>query len=117
VADVVTREAYSHEVSSAGFWPGGGPGIEPLFYAYAYPEPSGFKDRPVAPAGASYSPDLREFVLPYDALRSEPDPDAALLAFLQTTYEAEADLAGWDRTSLERPTPAVRRTGSALRSS
>ncbi len=117
VADVVTREAYSHEVSSAGFWPGGGPGIEPLFYAYAYPEPSGFKDRPVAPAGASYSPELREFVLPYEALRSAPDPDAALLAFLQTTYEAAADLAGWDRASLERPAPAVPRTADAVRSS
>ncbi len=102
VADFVTREAYSHEVSSAGFWPGGGPGIEPLFYAYAYPEPAGFKDHPIHPEEASYSPDMGEFVFPYEAMRRSGDADAALLAFLQSTYEAAAVHAHWDRESLER---------------
>ena len=103
VADSVTREAYSHEVSSAGFWPGGPEGTDALFYSYAYPEPEGFKDYPVRPVGAFYSGDLREFVLPYEALRASADPDAALLDFLQSTYEAAAELARWDRSSLERP--------------
>jgi hypothetical protein len=106
VPDFVTREAYSHEVSSCGFWPGGGPGIEPLFYAYAYPEPKGFKDHPVGPQGALYSPGMSEFVLPYESVRRASDPDAALLTFLESTYEAAADLASWDRVSLERPTLA-----------
>jgi hypothetical protein len=101
--DTVTREAYSHEVSSAGFWPGG-PGIEePCFYSYAYPTPSGFAEAPVAPTGARFEPKLGEFVLPYEAVRSERDPDAFLLAFLQSTYEAAANLAHWDRASLECP--------------
>jgi hypothetical protein len=103
VPDSVTVEAYSHEVSSAGFWPGGGPGIEALFYAYAYPEPPGFKETAVRPSGASYSPEMGEFVLPYETLRGLPDPDAALLEFFETTYEAAADAARWDRASLERP--------------
>lgn len=102
VADFVTREAYSHEVSSCGFWPGGGPIGEPVFYAYAYPEPAGFKDFPVQPAEAFYSPDLREFLLPYEAIRNAKSPDQALLAFLQSTYEAAADLGKWDRVNLER---------------
>jgi hypothetical protein len=99
--DAVAREAYSHEVSSAGFWPGG-PGKEAaVFYAYAYPEPPGFPDAPVAPSAARYDNDLHEFTLPYEAVRTAPDPDAALLAFLTTTYAAAADLAGWDRAALE----------------
>jgi len=100
--DAVTREAYSHEVSSAGFWPGGGPIAYPVFYSYAYPEPPGFADAPVKPAEAFYSGDLREFMLPYDAVRTAPSPDDTLLAFLQSTYEAAADLGRWDRERLER---------------
>ena len=102
VADVITLEGYSHEVSSAGFWPGGGPLPTPIFYAYAYPEPPGFRDAPVRPDAAYYSADLGEFVLPYDAVRTAGDPDAALLDFLQSTYEAAADRANWDRAALER---------------
>ena len=103
LGDWVVREAYSHEVSSAGFWPGA-PGVsEPIFYSYAYPEPAGFREARVEPDGASYSDQLREFVLPYAAVRAAPDPEAALLAFLQTTYAAAADMAEWDRGTLERP--------------
>ncbi len=99
--DAVVREAYSHEVCSAGFWPGGG-GVEtPSFYAYAYPAPAGFASARVAPAAARFDPTLGEFLLPYDAVRAAPDPDAALLAFLQSTYDAAADLAAWDRAALE----------------
>jgi uncharacterized protein DUF5996 len=98
--DRVTRDAYSHEVSSAGFWPGA-PGIEPFFYSYAYPEPPGYADYPIEPATAAYKKDFGEFLLPYEAMRSAPDPDAALLQFLQTTYEAAANKANWDRASLE----------------
>ena len=101
--DAVTREAYSHEVSSAGFWPGGGSVPYPAFYSYAYPEPPGFPDAPVRPAAAFYHAELREFLLPYDAVRESPSPDETLLDFLQTTYEAAADLGGWDRARLERP--------------
>ncbi|HET9315444.1 MAG TPA: DUF5996 family protein [Vicinamibacteria bacterium] len=100
--DRVTREAYSHEVSSAGFWPGGGPLSHPVFYSYAYPEPPGFPDATVRPREASWSPDLREFLLPYDVVRVAEDPDAVLLEFLQSTYEAAATLAKWDREALER---------------
>jgi hypothetical protein len=100
--DWVAREAYSHEVSSAGFWPGGG-GVEyPSFYSYAYPAPDGFAKAPVSPAGAFYSDALGEFLLPYDEVRRATSPDDALLEFLQTTYEAAADLAGWNRSALER---------------
>jgi hypothetical protein len=99
--DEVTREAYSHEVSSAGFWPGGGAVDFPAFYSYAYPEPDGFKDAPVEPDAAYYDEAPGEFVLPYDAVRRAPDPEAALMAFLETTYRASADLAGWDRAALE----------------
>ncbi len=102
VADSVTREAYSHEVSSAGFWPGGGALPEPIFYSYAYPEPEGFKDARARPERAYYNTDFKEFVLPYEAVRTAGDPDASLLNFLQDTYEAAADLAAWDRASLER---------------
>jgi hypothetical protein len=100
--DWVAREAYSHEVSSAGFWPGGGAIEHPAFYSYAYPAPAGFAGARVEPAGAFYSAALGEFILPYDAVRSAASPDEALLAFLQSTYEAAADLAGWPRTALER---------------
>lgn len=101
MADWVTREAYSHEVSSCGFWPGGGTVAEPIFYAYAYPESEGFRDYQIQPSAAFYSSDLKEFVLPYAALQQAIDPDAMLLAFLQSTYEAAADLAHWDRAALE----------------
>lgn len=102
VADSVTREAYSHEVSSAGFWPGGGPVPYPVFYSYAYPAPSGFADRPIRPDAATFNTDLGEFVLPYDAMRQSASPEAALMEFLQSTYEAAAECAGWDRAALER---------------
>lgn len=101
--DWVTREAYSHEVSSCGFWPGGGAVAYPAFYSYAYPEPAGFSSARVEPAEAFYSSELREFIVPYDAIRKASSPDDTLLAFLQTTYEAAATLAAWDRASLERP--------------
>ena len=100
--DVVAREAYSHEVSSCGFWPGGGPVPYPVFYSYAYPAPEGFKDAPVKPSGAFYSTDLGEFLLPYDEVRKAGQPDEMLLDFLQSTYEAAANLAKWDRHALER---------------
>ena len=100
--DRITREAYSHEVSSCGFWPGGGPIPYAVFYSYAYPEPTGFAEARVAPEAAFYSRDLREFILPYDAVRESASPDDTLLTFLQSTYEAAADLAKWDRASLER---------------
>jgi len=106
VADSITREAYSHEVSSAGFWPGGPTLPEPIFYSYAYPEPEGFKDAPARPAGAYYNTDFREFVLPYEAVRASEDPDRDLSRFLQDTYEAAANLADWDRASLERAAAA-----------
>ncbi len=103
VADAVMREAYSHEVSSAGFWPGGN-GIDyPAFYSYAYPVTADFSKSPVRPAEAFFSASLGEFLLPYDAVRTASDPDAALLAFLQSTYEAAAQSAHWDRAALERP--------------
>lgn len=98
--DRVTRDAYSHEVSSCGFWPGG-LGIDAMFYSYAYPEPPGFANYPIAPAAAGYHPQLGEFMFPYEAMRQSPDPDAALLEFLQSTYEAAANLGKWDRAALE----------------
>ena len=104
LADWVTREAYSHEVSSAGFWPGGGEVPYPAFYAYAYPEPAGFAESRVAPKGAFYSPTMHEFILPYDLVRQSQSPDDAILAFLQSTYEAAANSAAWDRASLEQLT-------------
>jgi len=99
--DSVAREAYSHEVSSAGFWPGGGAIDYPAFYSYAYPAPEGFAAARVAPSDAFFSKELGEFILPYDAVRSAREPEAALLAFLQSTYVAAADLAKWDRAALE----------------
>lgn len=104
LADWVMREAYSDELSSAGFWPGTGLG-EPAFYAYAYPEPPGFADAPVQPDAAYYHVGLGEFVLPYEAVRTAEDPDRAVLDFLQSTYEAAADGAEWDRAALERHLP------------
>ncbi len=97
----VMVEAYSHEVSSCGFWPGAGLG-KPAFYAYAYPEPEGFRDHPVQPAKASYNRDFGEFILPYDAVRTARSPDKDLLSFFESTYEAAAILGNWDRASLER---------------
>ena len=95
----VMREGYSHELASFGFWPGGG--AEGAFYAYAYPEPPGYADRPAGPPGAGYDHAVREFLLPYEAVAAAADPDAALTDFLRATYEAAADLADWDRPSLE----------------
>ena len=99
--DAVAREAYSHEVSSAGFWPGGGVIPYPAFYAYAYPEPPGFQRARVAPEAAFYSAELGEFILPYEAVRGAPDPAATLMGFLQSTYEAAAIGGAWDRAALE----------------
>ncbi len=100
--DWVAREAYSHEVSSCGFWAGGGPVPHAAFYSYAYPEPAGFAQAKVRPAAAFYSADLREFLLPYDTVREAAVPDQTLLEFLQSTYEAAAIAAKWDRAALER---------------
>jgi hypothetical protein len=100
--DQITREAYSHEVSSCGFWPGTPPVGYPAFYAYAYPEPPGFAAAPLRPDGAFYSSDFREFILPYDRVRESATPDQTLLQFLQSTYEAAANLGKWDRAALER---------------
>ena len=99
--DVVAQEAYSHEVSSAGFWPGGGAIDYPAFYSYAYPAPEGFATARVRPDAAFFNEALGEFMLPYDAVRTAADPDSALLDFLQSTYEAAADGAKWDRAALE----------------
>ena len=99
--NAVAQEAYSHEVSSAGFWPGS-VGVEyPAFYSYAYPEPPGFSSAPVRPKEAFYSGDLREYILPYDVLRLAPDPDRLLMGFLMSTYEAAAVAGKWDRAALE----------------
>ena len=101
-ADFVTREAYSHEVSSAGFWAGGGDIPGPAFYSYASPEPAGFAERKVNPAAAYYHPVMKEFLLMYDDVRVAESPKTALLEFLQSTYDAAADLGKWDRKALER---------------
>ena len=98
--DRVTRDAYSHEVSSCGFWPGG-PGAEAFFYSYAYPEPKGYAQYAIGPAQAGFNAQFGEFLLPYEAVRTAADPDTMLLEFLQTTYEAAANCAGWDRAALE----------------
>jgi len=99
--DSVVREAYSHEVSSAGFWPGNDAFPQAAFYSYAYPEPAGFRERPVRPAAAGFSAQLGEFILPYEAVRQSSSPDHDLLEFLQSTYEAAAETAKWDRDALE----------------
>ena len=101
-AHFVMVEAYSHELSSCGFWPGGGLVDEPSFYAYAYPEPQRFRDYPIQPSGAFYHTEMGEFLLPYDVVRTARSPDKTLLSFLQSTYEAEATSARWDRRVLER---------------
>jgi hypothetical protein len=101
-ADRVTKEAYSHEVISHGFWPGSGAIQEPAFYAYAAPEPKGFKDAIVRPAAAFYSADFSEFILPYEAVRASASPESELTAFLESTYNAGAGLGKWDRANLER---------------
>jgi Family of unknown function (DUF5996) len=98
-ADWVMVEGYSHELCSAGFWPGGGE--EGAFYSYAYPEPDGYRDQPVRPDGAAHHPEAGQFLLPYEAVRRAPDPDAMLLEFLQSTYEAAAVCGAWDRAALE----------------
>jgi hypothetical protein len=118
VADWVMQEAYSHEVSSCGFWPGGEPLPEPVFYAYGYPEPDGFARARVRPAAARYHEVLREFVLPYEAVRAAAQPAADVLAFCESTYEAAAELGRWDRAALERrsagsPAQAGARTAGA----
>ena len=100
--DHVTREAYSHEVSSCGFWAGTPPIDYPAYYSYAYPPPPGFADAKVRPEGAFYSKDFGEFILPYARVRESATPDATLLEFFQSTYEAAANLGGWDRAALER---------------
>jgi hypothetical protein len=102
-ADLITREAYSHEVISAGFWPGNGGFGAPAFYAYASPEPVGLRDEPIRPTEAFYSSELKEFILKYEDVRSTKSPDQAILDFLQSSYEAAAKLGAWDRASLERP--------------
>lgn len=104
LADRVTRESYSHECISAGWWPGsiGGAIAEPAFYAYAYPEPAGCPDAKIRPRAARYEMAMREWILPYEAVRAAQDPDALLLDFLQSTYEAAAGLGAWDRAALER---------------
>jgi hypothetical protein len=101
-ADSITREAYSHEVSSAGFWPGGGDITAPAFYSYAAPEPPGFAERRIRPEKAFYHPQLKEFLLGYDDVRNAESPKAVLMEFLQSTYEAAADCGKWDRKALER---------------
>jgi uncharacterized protein DUF5996 len=101
-ADSITRESYSHEVISHGFWPGGGAVDEAAFYAYAAPEPTGFRDAAARPSSAGYNVALSEFILPYEAVRTAPRPAAELTAFLESTYDAAADLAGWSRGELER---------------
>jgi Family of unknown function (DUF5996) len=101
--DTVAREAYSHEVSSAGFWPGSGAVDYPAFYSYAYPEPAGFRTTRPRPGAAFFNNELGEFILPYDAVRTADDPERTLLGFLQSTYEAAAVAGNWDRDALECP--------------
>jgi hypothetical protein len=110
-ADRITREAYSHEVSSVGFWPGSGDVKEPAFYSYASPEPEGFKEYRARPDAASYRKELGEFLLPYEAVRHSTSPTAAVLDFCQTTYEAAATLAKWDRAALEKAPESAARAG------
>jgi hypothetical protein len=101
-ADVITREAYSHEVISHGWWPGQGPLGKASFYSYTAPAPEGLADAKIKPEKAFYSKDMSEFLFLYDDVRTAGDPDQSLMQFLQSTYEAGADLAGWDRATLER---------------
>jgi hypothetical protein len=105
--DEITREAYSQEVSSLGFWPGNAAAPTPIFYSYAYPEPPGFADAKIQPEAASYQPKLREFILFYDAVRTAESPDEVLLDFAQSTYDAASKLGKWDRTALEEVKPSL----------
>jgi len=105
--DEITREAYSQEVSSLGFWPGNAAAPTPLFYSYAYPEPSGFAEAKIRPEGAMYNIKMREFILPYDAVRTAESPDDVLLDFAQSTYDAASKLGEWDRKALEEVKPAL----------
>jgi hypothetical protein len=105
--DEITREAYSQEVSSLGFWPGNASAPMPIFYSYAYPEPAGFADAKIQPEAASYQPKLREFILPYDAVRTAESPDEVLLDFAQSTYDAASKLGRWDRAVLEEVKPSL----------
>jgi hypothetical protein len=105
-ADLMTREAYSHEVSSLGFWPGNGGYGSAAFYSYAAPSPAGLSQAPVRPAAAAWDNALGEFILKYDDVRSQSSPEQAILEFAASTYEAAANSAGWDRAALERPVPA-----------
>ena len=105
--DAVTREAYSQEVSSLGFWPGNAAMPTPLFYSYAYPEPAGFAQGKIQPESASYNATLREFTLPYDAVRAAKSPDEVLLEFAQSTYDAASILGKWDRSALEEVKPSL----------
>lgn len=108
--DAITREAYSQEVSSLGFWPGNAGAPTPVFYSYAYPEPPGFGQARVQPESASYYGPLREFILPYDSVRTAKSPDEALLAFAQSTYDAASTLGNWDRAALEEKKPSLHST-------
>ena len=103
--DSVTREAYSQEVSSLGFWPGNDAMPQPIFYSYAYPEPKGFGEFKIKPAAASYNPQFKEFVLPYNAVRTASSPDDVLLEFAQSAYDAASTLGGWDRAALVEEKP------------
>ncbi|HEY4270971.1 MAG TPA: DUF5996 family protein [Candidatus Udaeobacter sp.] len=105
--DAITREAYSQEVSSLGFWPGNAAAPTPVFYSYAYPEPSGFTEAKVQPAAAFYEPKLREFMLPYDAVRTTEKPDEVLLDFAQSTYDSASTLGRWDRDALQEVKPSL----------
>jgi hypothetical protein len=105
--DAITREAYSQEVSSLGFWPGNAAIPTPVFYSYAYPEPPGFSEAKVQPDAAFYEPKLREFILPYDAVRNTEKPDQILLDFAQSAYDAASQLGKWDRAVLEEKKPAL----------
>ena len=105
--DAITREAYSQEVSSLGFWPGNAAAPMPVFYSYAYPEPSGFSEAKIQADGAFYNSKLREFVLPYDAVRAAERPDEVLLDFAQTTYDAASKLGKWDREALQEIKPSL----------
>jgi len=108
--DAITREAYSQEVSSLGFWPGNAAAPTPIFYSYAYPEPPGFKEAKVQPTAAFYEPAFREFMLPYDSVRTAEKPDEALLEFAQTSYDAASTLGNWDRVALEEIKPSLHST-------
>ncbi len=108
--DEITREAYSQEVSSLGFWPGNAAAPTPIFYSYAYPEPAGFADAKIQPEPALYQPKLREFILPYDAVRSADSPDEVLLDFAQSTYDAASKLGKWDREALQEVKPSLHST-------